>query len=325
VNSSGGAVQTQGGGFTALTNREQLGYYLAGLIEGDGSIIVPEQVKAEKVRYPSFKIAFHLNNLTWAEKIREVLGFGTISFPKGKNYGLLTFYSKEGVITMINLINGKMRTPKIEALHRAINLVNLRGFQSDPIPLLPLDTSPLGSNAWFSGFTDSDGCFEVVSMTNFKKELTGFKCRFSLEQRLEYHRDCKPFSSSYLGVLQAIASEFNGTLVNISRKRSYGTSLSVLVRTSSKDSNTLLDLYFSKFPLAGGKRLDYQEWSKVLALIIKGRHQTKEGLQISLEAKESMNSYRSSWNWEHLSTFYTLQKPPHPLAGRYYGYAVSVW
>jgi hypothetical protein len=23
-----------------------------------------------------------------------------------------------------------------------------------------------------------------------------------------------------------------------------------------------------------------------------------------------MNSYRSSWNWEHLSTFYTLQKPP---------------
>ena len=50
----GGAVQAQGGGFTTLTNREQLGYYLAGLIEGDGSIIVPEQVKSEKVRYPNF-------------------------------------------------------------------------------------------------------------------------------------------------------------------------------------------------------------------------------------------------------------------------------
>jgi len=79
---------------------------------------------------------------------------------------------------------------------------------------------------------------------------------------------------------------------------------------------------FSQFPLftcgcivcrSRGNVDDCQEWSKVLALIIKGRHQTKEGLQTSLEAKESMNSYRSSWNWKHLSTFYTLQKPPHPL------------
>jgi hypothetical protein len=53
-----------------------------------------------------------------------------------------------------------------------------------------------------------------------------------------------------------------GNLENIERKRSYGTSLSVLVRTSSKASNTLLDLYFSKFPLFTGKRLDYLEWSK---------------------------------------------------------------
>jgi hypothetical protein len=73
-----------------------------------------------------------------------------MSFPKGKNYGQLTFYSKEGVLTIINLINGKMRTPKIEALYSAINLVNLQGYQSDSIPLLPLDTTSIGSNSWFS-------------------------------------------------------------------------------------------------------------------------------------------------------------------------------
>ena len=34
----------------------QLGYYLAGLIEGDGSIIVPENERSEsgKLRYPYF-------------------------------------------------------------------------------------------------------------------------------------------------------------------------------------------------------------------------------------------------------------------------------
>lgn len=127
--------------------------------------------------------------------------------------------------------------------------------------------------------------------------------------------------------MQAIASEFNGTHVNIERKRSYGTSLSVLVRTSSKASNTLLDLYFSQFPLFTGKRLDYQEWSKVLDLTINGTHQTKEGIQTCLEAKQSMNTSRSSWNWEHLSSFDTFSKYPILpfVPGRYYGYAVSVW
>jgi hypothetical protein len=78
--------------------------------------------------------------------------------------------------------------------------------------------------------------------------------------------------------MQAIASEFNATLINLERKRSNGTEHSILVRTSSKASNSLLDLtsYFSRFPLFTGKHLDYQEWSKVLALTIKGTHQTKD-------------------------------------------------
>jgi hypothetical protein len=71
----GNTVQPQSKGFATLTSQGQLGPYLAGLIEGDGSIIVPEQIKSDKVRYPYFKITFHLNNLPWAEKIREVLGF----------------------------------------------------------------------------------------------------------------------------------------------------------------------------------------------------------------------------------------------------------
>ncbi len=130
----GDTVQPQSKGFTTLTSQEQLGPYLAGLIEGDGSIIVPEQNQSDKVRYPYFKISFHLNNLPWADKIREVLGSGTITYSKDKNYALLTFYNKEAVLTITNLINGKMRTPKIEALHRLINVVN----QSlpNPIPLL---------------------------------------------------------------------------------------------------------------------------------------------------------------------------------------------
>jgi hypothetical protein len=127
VNFSGGTVQPQGEEYINFTDQEQLGHYLAGLIEGDGSIVVPEEAQSNKKRYPYYKIAFHINNLSWAEKLREVLGHGTISYPKDKNYAILNFYSKDGFITITNLINGKMRTPKIEALYRLINIVNLRG------------------------------------------------------------------------------------------------------------------------------------------------------------------------------------------------------
>jgi hypothetical protein len=58
-------------------------------------------------------------------------------------------------------------------------------------------------------------------------------------------------------------------------------------------------------------------------LINNGKHQTKEGIQTSLEAIQSMNTQRSSWDWKHLTTFYS--KKPHFVVGRYYGYAVSVW
>lgn len=55
---------------------------------------------------------------------------------------------------IIPLINGYMRTPKIEALHRAINWFNQ--FDNCNIDRLDLDTSPIDSNGWLAGFTDGE-------------------------------------------------------------------------------------------------------------------------------------------------------------------------
>jgi len=54
-----------------------LGPYLAGLIESDGSITVPDSLrhpKTKKVLYPVIKITFHLNDLPLAKKIIAVIG-----------------------------------------------------------------------------------------------------------------------------------------------------------------------------------------------------------------------------------------------------------
>jgi hypothetical protein len=57
------------------------------------------------------------------------------------------------VVKVVELINEKMRTPKVAALHRLITYLNLNRKYN--FPLLPVDTSPLESNAWFAGFVEA--------------------------------------------------------------------------------------------------------------------------------------------------------------------------
>lgn len=97
----------------------RLASYLAGLIEGDGSIIVPGE--GTKSYRPYFEIVFHIQDLTLALILQSLLG-GNILFKE--NYCVLIIKKKSSVLNIINLLNGHMRTPKIEALHRMIEWFN---------------------------------------------------------------------------------------------------------------------------------------------------------------------------------------------------------
>ena len=85
----------------------------------------------------------------------------------------------EGILLVIRLVNGFFRTPKINALHRLINHYNSSGHN---IAILPLDTSPLSSNSWLSGFIDADGHFGI-RYTKADKYPARIACSFELEQR----------------------------------------------------------------------------------------------------------------------------------------------
>ena len=58
--------------------------YLTGLIEGDGTIIVPKTERSikGKLNYPSIQIAFNLKDLPLALIIQKTLGCGSISKKK---------------------------------------------------------------------------------------------------------------------------------------------------------------------------------------------------------------------------------------------------
>jgi len=61
-----------------------LGCYLAGLIEGDGSIIVPKTIRNQKGKllYPIVKITFVKKDAPLAVKIQKIIMGGTIVHPK---------------------------------------------------------------------------------------------------------------------------------------------------------------------------------------------------------------------------------------------------
>jgi hypothetical protein len=119
--------------------------YLTGLIEGDGTIVVPKTLRSSKnkLNYPSIQIVFHLKDLPLALMIQKELGFGSIARKKGINAYILTINNHQGILSIIKIINGNMRTPKINSLY------NLIDFYKDKISIdkLSLDTSSLESNA----------------------------------------------------------------------------------------------------------------------------------------------------------------------------------
>lgn len=110
-----------------LNKNNQLNSYLAGLIEGDGSIYTPLNNKNYKVKVlPHIEIAFDIRDLLLFEKIKETLGGGFITIRPNGLSGRLTIRKQSILLKLVNLINGYMRTPKIEALHRLINWFNFK-------------------------------------------------------------------------------------------------------------------------------------------------------------------------------------------------------
>ena len=106
---------------TSIPNNN-FNYYLAGLIEGDGTIIVPKYQRDQKGRltYTSIQIVFGLMDLPLALIVQKTIGHRSISRKKGSNAYIYSINSTEGLIQTIILVNGKFKTAKIGALKKLI-------------------------------------------------------------------------------------------------------------------------------------------------------------------------------------------------------------
>ena len=285
-----------------LFKNQQLGYYLAGLIEGDGSINVPTELKSKGGRktYPSIQIIFHKKDSPLGLKIINNLGsIGSMIRKKNTNAYVLTINDYNGLLKLLLLINGKFRTPKIERLNKLIDWYNFDGHYlvKYKINKLPLDTSPLMSNAWLSGFIDADGNFYIRHSKSSKGILTT-KVSFRISQSIN-----DKWMNSKLSFMQDIANLLHSKVEYVDRQikgKSY------LVRTSSYLSNLEITNYLYKYPLFSSKYLDFLNYSHIVPLFKKRFQHTTENIELVVKNKSEMNDSRTSFNWDHLNKFYTI-------------------
>lgn len=107
-------------------NKEKLAHYIAGMCEGDGSIKVPDGLRSDKGKllYPSVTITFVDKDLPLANKLAKWLK-GTVNKVASQgSWYVLSIYNLSALYEFAQLVNGKFRTPKIEALHRLILWLN---------------------------------------------------------------------------------------------------------------------------------------------------------------------------------------------------------
>jgi hypothetical protein len=136
------------------TNNNKFNEWLAGVIDGDGSFLVTKS-GSSSCEITMDKYDYHTLML-----IKNKLG-GSVKLRSGVNAYRYRLHNREGMINLVNMVNGNIRNSKrIPTFIKVCTVLNI-----NYIPASILTTS----NAWFSGFFDTDGTitakFEIKSPT----------------------------------------------------------------------------------------------------------------------------------------------------------------
>lgn len=265
------------------------GSYLAGLIEGDGTIIVPKEERSSKgiLNYPSVQIVFQLKDFPLCQYVQKLIGHGSIHKKKQSARYILTINNLQGIITIVNLINGKIYGPKYHQLILLINYINNKQTNLNILPL-GLCSMPLTINSWLAGFIEADGSFQV--RTSLSSKYPRLSLSFELSQSQITH-----YGYCTLSIMTLIA-KFIGTSVKEIRNDTKNPQYRV--RTTSLKTNLNIQRYLNKYSLLGTKYLDYKDWCIILNYFKEGTHMNN--LDNIVKIKSGMNQKRTIYNWDHL-------------------------
>lgn len=150
--------------------------WLAGLIDGDGYFGITQK------KYPNCEITVALEDEKALFQIKQKFG-GSIKLRSGTKSVRYRLHHKEGLIKLINAINGNIRHSKrLVQLHNICSLLDISVIE--PIKLNK-------NNSWFSGFFDADGTINFYFKNN-RPQLT-------ISVTNKYLQDISPYKEIFGG------------------------------------------------------------------------------------------------------------------------------
>ena len=259
-----------------FTNNNNLGHYLAGLLEGDGSISLPSLgvTTLNRVLNPRIVFTSHINNIGMYSFLQSQLGNMGRFQRSSENVIRYIIGDKESILFIIHLVHGKLRTPKNKRFNDLINFMNNKYNLNISESLL--DTTDLTNNSWFTGFAEADGHFGIKYIERKAKSETRIRSvseSVSLKFRLDQRLFDKATSSSMEPFMQSLAIFLNVNLKTYEVNSSKVLSVSV---DSIKNVSFIIN-YFNKYPLMGNKLNDFKKWEIVYNMILLKEHLTEEG------------------------------------------------
>jgi len=248
---------------------EEFGYFLAGLIEGEGWFGKKQ-----------LHIIFAENDASLAYYIKKKIGYGNVYKIKAKKPRARTsalagsaqvrYICKNttGISVILSLINGKFVSKyKYEQLinHNYSEDFNLTILP--PLNILSLD------NYWLAGFTQAVGCFHI-SVAKSKTHKTGAPFSVRLEYSLKQNYDL-PLKLLYDNLNKGNLSQ-------------YSTGVWCYKSSGFKTWANLIH-YFDRFNLFAEKYKDYLKFRRVYIMVTEGRHLEDKGIKriISIATKGS--------------------------------------
>lgn len=244
--------------YNKLNDNESLGYYLAGLIEGNGDIGLINITII--INYKDIKNAYYL---------KKLIGYGrVIKYSHNNKVVRLIFNKKEGRKKVFELINGKLLGP-----YKHKQLVEQKYDIEFNMPIKPIVNFNLWDNPWLTGFSDANGSFSInISKYQINKIGYNIKITFIIKQKYDY-------------LLKYVEKTLGGHIYMFNKNLN----IEIYQYSSINLKNAYNVIkYFSKYPpLHNNKYINFLKWYKVYLIIQNKNHLTQEGLDKIISIKRN--------------------------------------
>ena len=296
-------------------NKKKLGSYIAGLIEGDGTIHVPLNIKNR----PVISIVFNINDKPIAIYLINLLNIGKIYDKKG-NYIIWQINKIIDVYKLLDLTNKYYRTPKYYEMLRLIkwyeeyiikNNGQLLNNNLIKLEYPDLDKSDLNLNYWLAGFTDANGNFYIQLLKNRIKLKFGLEIRKIFHKNESYYKNLLnnqniDLNMSYFSIITKISNMFLTNLYSKNReielkKGNIKIYSSYMIYVYNIKQYENVKLYFNKYPIISSKYLNYKDWEKLVDLVLKYNTFTHPDIyKLAKILLTNFNKLRNTYSWKHL-------------------------